>query len=78
MLTWLQRDSLSFPALEKALQEPNGLLAAGGDLSPERLIQAYRMRGHQAADRAAMAQNDVAHARRQARLRQQISQHRGG
>ena len=42
MLTWLQRDSLSFPALEKALQEPNGLLAAGGDLSPERLIQAYR------------------------------------
>jgi leucyl/phenylalanyl-tRNA--protein transferase len=42
MLTWLQRDSLIFPALDKALQEPNGLLAAGGDLSPERLIQAYR------------------------------------
>lgn len=42
MLTWLQRDSLSFPPLEKALREPNGLLAAGGDLSPERLIQAYR------------------------------------
>jgi len=42
MLTWLQRDSLSFPPLEKALQEPNGLLAAGGDLAPERLIQAYR------------------------------------
>lgn len=42
MLTWLQRDSLSFPPLEKALKEPNGLLAAGGDLAPERLIQAYR------------------------------------
>jgi leucyl/phenylalanyl-tRNA---protein transferase len=42
MLTWLQRDSLDFPALNKALREPNGLLAAGGDLRPERLIQAYR------------------------------------
>ncbi len=42
MLTWLQRDSLAFPALDKALREPNGLLAAGGDLSPERLVRAYR------------------------------------
>ncbi|MGE8360232.1 leucyl/phenylalanyl-tRNA--protein transferase [Pseudomonas sp.] len=42
MLTWLQRDSLTFPPLNKALREPNGLLAAGGDLSPERLVQAYR------------------------------------
>lgn len=42
MLTWLQRDDLSFPPLNKALHEPNGLLAAGGDLRPERLIQAYR------------------------------------
>ena len=42
MLTWLQRDSLNFPPLHRALREPNGLLAAGGDLSPERLIQAYR------------------------------------
>jgi len=42
MLTWLQRDDLSFPPLEKALHEPNGLLAAGGDLSPERLLAAYR------------------------------------
>ncbi|EST15365.1 leucyl/phenylalanyl-tRNA--protein transferase [Pseudomonas putida S610] len=42
MLTWLKRDSLTFPALERALQEPNGLLAAGGDLTPERLVQAYR------------------------------------
>ncbi len=28
--------------LEQALEEPAGLLAAGGDLSPERLIAAYR------------------------------------
>jgi leucyl/phenylalanyl-tRNA--protein transferase len=42
MLTWLQRDSLEFPPLNKALREPNGLLAAGGDLSPQRLVQAYR------------------------------------
>lgn len=42
MLTWLQRDSLAFPPLEKALREPEGLLAAGGDLSAPRLITAYR------------------------------------
>jgi leucyl/phenylalanyl-tRNA---protein transferase len=42
MLTWLQRDSLEFPPLNKALREPSGLLAAGGDLSAERLIEAYR------------------------------------
>lgn len=42
MLTWLQRDDLSFPPLTKAMREPNGLLAAGGDLSPERLQAAYR------------------------------------
>lgn len=42
MLTWLNRDTLDFPPLEKAMREPNGLLAAGGDLRPERLVQAYR------------------------------------
>lgn len=42
MLTWLQRDDLDFPPLEQALREPNGLLAAGGDLSAERLVAAYR------------------------------------
>lgn len=42
MLSWLQRDDLSFPPLERALREPNGLLAAGGDLSPQRLLAAYR------------------------------------
>jgi len=38
---WLT-SRLFFPPLENALVEPNGLLAAGGDLSPERMIQAYR------------------------------------
>jgi leucyl/phenylalanyl-tRNA--protein transferase len=42
MLTWLSRDSLEFPPLDKAMREPNGLLAVGGDLSVERLVQAYR------------------------------------
>jgi leucyl/phenylalanyl-tRNA--protein transferase len=42
MLTWLNRDTLQFPPLEKALRDPNGLLAGGGDLSPERLVSAYR------------------------------------
>lgn len=42
MLTWLQRNSLTFPPLEKAMRDPNGLLAAGGDLSADRLVQAYR------------------------------------
>lgn len=31
-----------FPPLDLALSEPDGLLAAGGDLSPERLLSAYR------------------------------------
>ncbi|MBI3431513.1 MAG: leucyl/phenylalanyl-tRNA--protein transferase [Hydrogenophilales bacterium] len=31
-----------FPPVETALAEPNGLLAMGGDLSPERLLDAYR------------------------------------
>jgi leucyl/phenylalanyl-tRNA--protein transferase len=31
-----------FPPVESALDEPNGLLAAGGDLSPQRLLDAYR------------------------------------
>jgi leucyl/phenylalanyl-tRNA--protein transferase len=30
-----------FPPAELALQQPNGLLAAGGDLSPSRLLDAY-------------------------------------
>jgi leucyl/phenylalanyl-tRNA--protein transferase len=31
-----------FPPVESALRDPNGLLAAGADLSPRRLIDAYR------------------------------------
>jgi len=41
MIPWLARDD-PFPPLEGALQHPNGLLAAGADLSPERLLAAYR------------------------------------
>ncbi|ELR65016.1 Leucyl/phenylalanyl-tRNA--protein transferase [Photobacterium marinum] len=33
---------IQFPVTETALDEPNGLLAFGGDLRPERLISAYR------------------------------------
>lgn len=41
MIPWLPRQPI-FPALDTALAEPNGLLAAGGDLSPQRLLAAYR------------------------------------
>jgi len=36
------RPSDPFPATSAALDYPNGLLAAGGELSPRRLIDAYR------------------------------------
>ena len=41
-LPWLDPFSIDFPPAHNALEEPNGLLAAGGDLSTERLIRAYR------------------------------------
>jgi leucyl/phenylalanyl-tRNA--protein transferase len=41
LIPWLEADD-DFPELTRALRRPNGLLAAGGDLSPERLLQAYR------------------------------------
>ena len=41
MIPWLDRNA-PFPPLSHALAEPNGLLAAGGDLTAERLIDAYR------------------------------------
>ena len=41
ILYQLDDNSLTFPLIECALTEPNGLLALGGDLSPERLIAAY-------------------------------------
>lgn len=43
-LTWLAEHSPpdAFPDASLALDEPNGLLAAGGDLSTARLVAAYR------------------------------------
>ena len=41
-LAFLSHSSLAFPSVEQALAEPNGLLAVGGDLTPERLINAYK------------------------------------
>lgn len=42
MLPWLPSTPIYFPPVQDALDEPDGLLAAGGDLSPERLLLAYR------------------------------------
>ena len=45
MIAWLPDeadDAHPFPPVEDALREPSGLLAAGGDLAPQRLIAAYR------------------------------------
>lgn len=41
MIPWLH-PGVAFPPVAQALLEPNGLLAAGGDLSPPQLIEAYR------------------------------------
>ena len=43
-ITWLspQDDPEWFPPLEQSLDDPPGLLAAGGDLAPPRLLAAYR------------------------------------
>lgn len=43
MIPWLT-EAIEFPAPEMALRppNPNGLLAAGGDLSPQRLLAAYQ------------------------------------
>ena len=42
-LHWLGKDeNATFPPVETALDEPDGLLAAGGDLSETRLLNAYR------------------------------------
>jgi len=42
LIHWLEPHD-DFPPVEQALKRPNGLLAAGGDLSPERLLRAYRL-----------------------------------
>lgn len=39
----LEHHGQDFPPIEQALQDPNGLLAAGGDLSPSRLLRAYSL-----------------------------------
>jgi leucyl/phenylalanyl-tRNA--protein transferase len=41
LIPWLGPDH-RFPPVEQATTEPNGLLAAGGDLSVARLVEAYR------------------------------------
>jgi len=43
-LPWLDPDddNQPFPHIDRALREPDGLLAAGGSLNPRRLLQAYR------------------------------------
>ncbi len=41
-LAWLDDHDLAFPDPRDALKDPNGLLAVGGDLSPARLLNAYR------------------------------------
>jgi len=40
-LHFIEPNSLAFPPLNQALDEPNGLLAIGGDLSTKRLCSAY-------------------------------------
>lgn len=42
MLPWLSSPYPSFPSTSRALNSPNGLLAAGGELSPAWLVEAYR------------------------------------
>ncbi|NCV51609.1 MAG: leucyl/phenylalanyl-tRNA--protein transferase [Gammaproteobacteria bacterium] len=41
MIPWIPPHILDFPDVTEALDDPNGLLCAGGDLSPERLKLAY-------------------------------------
>jgi len=41
-IVWLEDNDYEFPPVEQALTEPDGLLAAGGSLSPEILLKAYR------------------------------------
>ena len=41
MIAWLGSE-IAFPPLSRALTRPNGLLCAGGDLSPQRVLSAYR------------------------------------
>lgn len=42
MLPWLPPHPVHFPPVAQALDEPDGLLAAGGELTPRWLLAAYR------------------------------------
>jgi leucyl/phenylalanyl-tRNA--protein transferase len=44
VIRWLRMSDPpeAFPPVDEALEDPDGLLCAGGDLSPERLLAAYR------------------------------------
>ncbi len=44
MVPWIDEsdDSTPFPSVSSALADPDGLLAAGGSLRPERLLMGYR------------------------------------
>lgn len=44
-IAWISADDPpdAFPHIEQAMREPDGLLAAGGDLSRERLLAAYAL-----------------------------------
>lgn len=42
MLPWLSSYCVQFPNVDQALDDPDGLLAAGGALTPEWLLAAYR------------------------------------
>lgn len=42
MIRWLGPGD-PFPPIDTALSDPNGLLAAGGELTPARLLDAYRL-----------------------------------
>lgn len=41
-IPWLHPKHYQFPDPASALDDPNGLLAAGGDLAPDRILAAYR------------------------------------
>ena len=40
---WLDKNNTKFPKINLALTEPNGLIAIGGSLSVERLLEAYSL-----------------------------------
>lgn len=40
-ISWLSAQDFDFPDVNRALKQPNGLLALGGDLGNERLLSAY-------------------------------------